>query len=318
MKSVPTLTAATILVAMATSLRAGPEPPAVETVLLGLTVDLRDGSRLLVRPSGFEALPLKTSIGKLNVPLAQVASCRVDVATVADGNVALASGGATVSGAGWPNAKRNRLALIDGKTTDYDDYAVSKLPSSWVVTLPRTYLLSEIRLLLYDKGDLFYRYVAETSLDGKTYQTAADRSQGKWRSWQKLIFKPRPVRYIRVRGLYDSTDPYMHVVELEAYCKPVTPDYPKWSYKSNFGRIGQLNASSAGVFFKLVGGQTAMEPRSDYYLVDKGHPSFQAMYDLLYRAAKERWEVKAYTKSRLNDNGYAEVSTLIVNIPADD
>ena len=85
--------------------------------------------------------------------------------------------------------------------------------------------MSEIRLLLYDRDTdshiYSYRYVVETSLDGKTYHTAADRSQGKWRSWQKLTFEPRPARYIRLRGLYTSANPYMDAVELEAYCKPV-------------------------------------------------------------------------------------------------
>jgi len=181
-------------------------------------------------------------------------------------------------------------------------------------------LLSEIRLLLWDKDNRFYRYVVETSLDGETYHTAADRSQGKWRSWQKLTFEPRPARYIRLRGLYNSSpaNPYMHAVELEAYCKPVTPDDPKWSHEANFGRIGQLHPCRAGVHFKLVGGQTAMKPRSGYYILYKGHPTFQAMYELLYRAGKERWEVKAGTESKLNDKGYAVVEQLIVNFPADD
>jgi len=96
------------------------------------------------------------------------------------------------------------------------------------------------------------------------------------------------------------------------------PEYPKWSYIHNFGRVSQLNPSKAGVFFKLAGGQTAMAPRSDYYLVHKDHSNYQAMYDLLYAAAKEQWEVKAYTESKLNEKGYAQVVYLIVNFPADD
>ena len=194
-------------------------------------VQLRDRSRIS-GTVGVDGFPLQTSIGKLDVRLAEVASCRVDVVTVADGNVALASRGATVSGEFL--ADRPGSALIDGNTTDYDDRkgfvtskfkrfaAPPKSPSSWVVTLPRTYLLSEIRLLLWDKhDDRFYRYVVETSLDGKTYHTVADRSQGEWRSWQKLRFEPRPARYIRLRGLYCSNpNRLIHVVELEAYCKP--------------------------------------------------------------------------------------------------
>jgi len=98
----------------------------------------------------------------------------------------------------------------------------------------------------------------------------------------------------------------------------VAPDYTECSYDANFGRIGQLHPTMAGVFFKLAGGQTAMKPRSGYYLVDKDHPTFQAMCDLLYLAAKERWEVSAHTESTLNENGYAVVVNVIANFPADD
>jgi len=269
MKTVSTLTAATILVAMATSLRAGPQPSAA--------------------------------------------------ATVADGNVALASGGATVSGAfleGWPGA-----ALIDGNTTDYDPqkgYAASPLACSWVVTLPRTYLLSELRLLLYDKDERFYRYVVETSLDGKTYHTAADRSQGQWRSWQKLTFKPRPVRYIRFHGLYNSYGPLIHVVELEAYCKPVALGKPKWDDSANWGKIAMLIPHRGGVYFRLGGGQTTMEPRLGYYFLKTSHPNYQAMYDLLYKTGEKRRKIGVGTQQELDKSGFAVVEYMVVTFPADD
>jgi hypothetical protein len=100
--------------------------------------------------------------------------------------------------------------------------------------------------------------------------------------------------------------------------KPIAPArLALWSYVYNFGKIGQLNPSRDGVYFKLVGGKTAMEPQSGYYLVHKTHPTFQAMCDLLYQAAKERWEVKAYTESTLNDKGHATVVYLIVDFPVD-
>ena len=194
-------------------------------------VDLRDGSRLdgTLRPN---PLTLQTSVGEINIPLAEVATCAVELAVISEGNVALSGRGAKVRGVFDGNSGP---VLIDGNVTDYGGipgaahgasrgsaHVFGSRPS-WVVELPQTYLLSEIRVLLWDRDRRFYRYVAETSVDGRTYRTAADRSQGEWRSWQKLAFSPRPVRYIRLRGVYSSrlkSPNGMHVVELEAYCHP--------------------------------------------------------------------------------------------------
>ena len=138
-------------------------------------------------------------------------------AAVEMGNVALASRGATVSGEVRPGA------LIDGITTGYTPgagFAYASIPCEFVVTLPKVCLLREIRLLLWDGDARFYRYAVDTSLDGKTYQLVADRSAGQWRSWQTHSFPPRPVKTIRLRGLYDSSNSQFHAVELEAYCAP--------------------------------------------------------------------------------------------------
>jgi hypothetical protein len=42
--------------------------------------------------------------------------------------------------------------------------------------------------------------------------------------WQILDFGPRPVKTIRIKGLYNSANSGFYVVELEAYCIP--PDTP--------------------------------------------------------------------------------------------
>jgi WD40 repeat protein/serine/threonine protein kinase len=146
---------------------------------------------------------------------------------VVPGNVALATNGATVAGPG-PSGE-----LIDGVTTGYTGmtgFAQGTWPCNWTVTLPHVYQLQEIRLLLWDGNKRYYRYILETSVDGKTFTPVVDRNSGEWRSWQTVGFSPRPVKYIRLQGMYGSENKWFHVVELEAYCippeKPAVPKYP--------------------------------------------------------------------------------------------
>ena len=79
------------------------------------------------------------------------------------------------------------------------------------------------RLKLWDKDKRFYRYAISTSRDGRKFVPLVDRSQGQWRSWQTIDFRPRPVRFIRVHGLHNSANREFAIVELEAYCRPPRP-----------------------------------------------------------------------------------------------
>jgi len=145
---------------------------------------------------------------------------------VQPGNVALASNGATASGTASAGQ------LIDGNITEYSKdagFATMTWPDKWVVTLPRVYLLREIRMLLWDvEAERFYRYQIETSYDGEHYTMQTDHSKGEWRGWQVLRFPPWPVKNIRITGTYNSANATFHVVELEAYCiPPETPPAPR-------------------------------------------------------------------------------------------
>jgi hypothetical protein len=145
---------------------------------------------------------------------------------VVQGNVALASAGATVEGSS------SAPALIDGVTTGYTGstgFAMVSWPGEMIVTLPRPLILRQIRLLLWDgESDRYYKYALETSPDGKTWAPVVDRSKGKWRSWQTIDFVPRRVKAIRLKGLFNSANGGFHAVELEAYCLP-----PATSMKPN-------------------------------------------------------------------------------------
>ena len=144
------------------------------------------------------------------------------------GNVALATKGATVTG-----PTRGPAELIDGIVTGYtggSGFAMGSFPCEWTVTLAKPYLLREIRLLLWDMEPLrFYRYQLETSADGTTFNMVADHSKGQPKSWQTIPFSPRPVKAIRIKGLYNSANGGFHVVELEAYCIPPEPAKSKYA-----------------------------------------------------------------------------------------
>ena len=85
----------------------------------------------------------------------------------------------------------------------------------------RLHPLREIRFKLhaYDRKRAF-RYILWVSSDGERYTVLMDASRGAWRGWQQIFFSPRPVKTIRLEGLYCNTKPNFAVIEFEAYCIP--------------------------------------------------------------------------------------------------
>ena len=154
-----------------------------------------------------------------NMAIAPPVASRVKpVGAVPIGNVALAKNGTTVVGpTGHPEA------LIDGNSTNYDSgtgFAVSNWPCEWTITFAKAYQLQEIRFLLWNRDNRYFRYRVAVSADGKRFDMLADRSLGEWRGWQRLQFRSRSVKAIKLFGLYNSVNELFPVVELEAYCVP--------------------------------------------------------------------------------------------------
>jgi len=109
-------------------------------------------------------------------------------------------------------------------------------------------------------------------------------------------------------------------LKIDAAKPVVQAEVWKSTFEANHGRIGRLIAEGAhggGILFTLVGGQTAMEPRRGLYSLTFGHPNYQAIYDLLYKAAENRWKVRVRTKDKLDKHGDAMVVHVAVNFPAD-
>ncbi|CAH2086939.1 unnamed protein product [Euphydryas editha] len=114
---------------------------------------------------------------------------------------------------------RSRNALLNGDTEHYDweqGYTCHQLGSgAIVVQLAQPYLLSSLRLLLWDCDYRHYSYYVEVSLNYWNWDMVADRTRDACRSWQVIYFPPRPVSIIRIVGTNNSVNEVFHLVHLE-------------------------------------------------------------------------------------------------------
>ena len=95
-------------------------------------------------------------------------------------------------------------------------------PCEWIITLDKTYRLQEIRLYFFEEPEksYSYRYAISTSPDGRAFVPLVDCSRGEWSGPQRHQFLPRPVRAIKLLGLYARVNDRCYVTGFEAYCIP--------------------------------------------------------------------------------------------------
>ncbi|XP_052749475.1 BTB/POZ domain-containing protein 9 isoform X2 [Galleria mellonella] len=114
---------------------------------------------------------------------------------------------------------RTRNVLLNGDTEHYDweqGYTCHQLGSgAIVVQLAQPYLLSSMRMLLWDCDYRHYSYYVETSLNYWDWEVVCDRTRDACRSWQVIYFSPRPVSIIRIVGTNNSVNEVFHLVHLE-------------------------------------------------------------------------------------------------------
>ena len=181
-----------------------------------------DKARAELRVIDWYLLASKVITGLVKMRISQrVDAIYAKLATSQTGNVALATNGTTVKGAGHGEL------LLDGKTTGYtgeSGMAGSKPPCEWIITFPKPYLIRELRMLLWDGDSRYYNYAIETSLGGILYNQVVDRSEGEWRGWQIMPLDGSPIKYVKIKGLDCSfKNPINYAflaVEFEAYCVP--------------------------------------------------------------------------------------------------
>uniref|UniRef100_A0A0B6ZZR2 BTB/POZ domain-containing protein 9 n=1 Tax=Arion vulgaris TaxID=1028688 RepID=A0A0B6ZZR2_9EUPU len=115
-----------------------------------------------------------------------------------------------------------KTALLDGDTQNYDlDRGFSRHPiddnsgHGIVIKMGQPYIVNTIKLLLWDKDMRSYSYYIEVSMDDKDYERVIDHTSYLCRSWQKLHFPARVVRYVKVVGTHNTVNRVFHLVSFE-------------------------------------------------------------------------------------------------------
>ena len=132
-------------------------------------------------------------------------------------NLALASGGATISG-----TQANLLPrMIDGEFNSSANYGYTvwteEPPGSLVLDLGAVMTVSRVRLLNWDWVYRVHRYTIESSTDGESWSLLADASGADRQGWDNWSAADASIRYLRFTGLTNSANGYVCLSELEVY-----------------------------------------------------------------------------------------------------
>lgn len=68
------------------------------------------------------------------------------------------------------------------------------------------YIISSLRLLLWDCDDRSYSYYIESSVNIWDWEMVVDRTRENCKSWQVVRFSPRPVVFIRIVGTRNTAN----------------------------------------------------------------------------------------------------------------
>ncbi|KAL1514131.1 hypothetical protein ABEB36_003442 [Hypothenemus hampei] len=114
---------------------------------------------------------------------------------------------------------RARNALLNGDTKQYDwdsGYTCHQLGSGAIlIQLSQPYVLSSLRLLLWDCDDRSYSYYIESSVNIWEWEMVVDNTRESCKSWQVIKFPPRPVVFIRIVGTHNTANEVFHCVHFE-------------------------------------------------------------------------------------------------------
>lgn len=130
-------------------------------------------------------------------------------------NVASIAASATV----LEGVSRSRNALLNGNTRDYDwdsGYTCHQLGSGCImIQLAQPYVISSMRLLLWDCDDRTYSYYIEVSNDQKHWSKVVDKSNEPCRSFELIQFEAQVVTFIKLVGTHNTANEVFHVVHFE-------------------------------------------------------------------------------------------------------
>uniref|UniRef100_A0A8C1JPI3 BTB/POZ domain-containing protein 9 n=1 Tax=Cyprinus carpio TaxID=7962 RepID=A0A8C1JPI3_CYPCA len=114
---------------------------------------------------------------------------------------------------------RCRNALLNGDTSHYDwdsGYTCHQLGSgAIVIQLAQPYMLSSMRLLLWDCDERSYSYYVELSTNQQHWVRVVDCTKVACRSWQTLTFDRQPASFIRIVGTHNTANEVFHCIHFE-------------------------------------------------------------------------------------------------------
>ena len=194
-------------------------------------------------------------------------------------NLALASGGATISG-----TRGYRLGdAIDGVHAVSTNYAftvwTNVLPGTITLDLKTVVAVSRIRLLTWDWTYRDHRYAVESSVDGTNWTMQVDASAGAHRGWEDWPVADEPIRYLRFTGLENSVNSSVCLPEWEVYGPPTLPEAIQLSKTSVnvreggegrfFVRLASAPAANVVVNVARTGGDESLSIQSGASLTFK-------------------------------------------------
>ncbi|MCF7973552.1 MAG: alpha-N-acetylglucosaminidase C-terminal domain-containing protein [Phycisphaerae bacterium] len=115
----------------------------------------------------------------------------------------------------------------DGYAGNTDQYWATDVtqqpgPAWWQVDLEEALVVGRVIVVCYYGDARYYGFTVETSLDGDTWDLAADRRDNSDPSTAQgytCLFEPRKARYIRITQTHNSANTGRHLVEVMAYEK---------------------------------------------------------------------------------------------------
>ncbi|XP_052391482.1 BTB/POZ domain-containing protein 9 isoform X1 [Carassius gibelio] len=114
---------------------------------------------------------------------------------------------------------RSRNALLNGDTHNYDwdsGYTCHQLGSgAIVIQLAQPYIISSLRLLLWDCDERSYSYYIEVSTNQQQWTRVLDRTKVSCRSWQVLSFNKHAAAFVRIVGTHNTANEVFHCVHFE-------------------------------------------------------------------------------------------------------
>lgn len=160
---------------------------------------------------------------------------------------------------------RSRNALLNGDTKHYNldsGYTCHQVGSgSILIQLGQPYMLSSLRLLLWDCDDRSYSYYIESSVNIRDWEVLVDRTRERCKSWQVVRFPARPVVFIRIVGTYNTANEVFHCVHFE--CPSSTDQEELWKTESKSTQSGSTQTSVRDVENNNNGVARALTPNVD-------------------------------------------------------